>query len=97
VKDAFQDFAQGGRDVFVSKISQDGKSLVYSTYLGGNQDDVGNGIAVGPGGAAFVTGYTKSPNFPTQNAFQSTNNAGTSAFVTKLELAQPTPTPTAPH
>ena len=94
VKDAFQDFAQGGRDVFVSKISQDGKSLVYSTYLGGDQDDVGNGIAVGPGGAAFVTGYTKSPNFPTQNAFQSTINSGSSAFVTKLELAQPTSTPT---
>ncbi len=88
VKAAFQDFAQGGRDVFVSKISQDGKSLVYSTYLGGNQDDVGNGIAVGPGGAAFVTGYTKSPNFPTQQALQTNLLGSRNAFVTKLELGQ---------
>jgi hypothetical protein len=71
VVDAFQDSAQGGRDAFVSKISKDGTSLIYSTYLGGSGDDQGRGIAVGPGGDAFVTGITKSGNFPTQDPFQS--------------------------
>ena len=58
VVNAFQDSPPGGRDVFVSKISQDGNSFSYSTYLGGNQNDEGNAIAVGPGGDAHVTGRT---------------------------------------
>jgi hypothetical protein len=88
VVDAFQDSAQGGRDAFVSKISKDGTSLIYSTYLGGSGDDQGRGIAVGPGGDAFVTGITKSGNFPTQHPFQSLpgGQASTNAFVTKLHL-----------
>jgi hypothetical protein len=86
VVNAFQDEPQGGRDAFVSKISRDGKSLVYSTYLGGTANDEGNGIAVGPGGAAFVTGRTDSVNFPTQQPFQPQMNGKANAFVAKLEM-----------
>jgi hypothetical protein len=55
------DFPQ---DAFVSKISADGSTLLYSTYLGGENQDAANGIAVDNFGDAFVTGYTLSPHFP---------------------------------
>jgi Beta-propeller repeat len=52
------------RDAFVAKISADGSTLLYSTYLGGKNQDVGNGIAVDTFGDAYVTGTTLSPDFP---------------------------------
>ncbi len=52
------------RDAFVSKISVDGSTLLYSTYLGGENIDVGNGIAVDNFGNAYVVGSTISPHFP---------------------------------
>jgi hypothetical protein len=93
------DFPQ---DAFVAKISADGSTLLYSTYLGGANKDFGNGIAVDNSGSAYVTGTTLSPNFPvTTNSFDtlcgadgkcgaSWNPGGflvTNAFVTKLNPA----------
>ncbi|MBZ5603942.1 MAG: SBBP repeat-containing protein, partial [Acidobacteriia bacterium] len=52
-------------DAFVVKISPDGSTLVYATYLGGASDDIGFGIAVDGAGSAFVTGTTLSTTFPT--------------------------------
>lgn len=51
-------------NAFVSKISADGSQLLYSSYLGGNNVDSGNGIAVDSAGNAFVVGETASTNFP---------------------------------
>jgi hypothetical protein len=51
-------------DVFVSKLGPDASSLAYSTYLGGSQEDTAAGIAVSPDGTAFVTGTTRSSDFP---------------------------------
>jgi len=73
----------GGSDAFVTKISAAGTALIYSTYLGGNNTDLGNGIAVDATGNAYVIGNTSSVNFPTVGAFQPTNG-NTDAFVTKL-------------
>jgi hypothetical protein len=71
LKNAFQTSAGGNLDVFVSKFDPTGTSLVYSTYLAGSGDDLGEGIALDPSGDAYVTGWTSSPNFPTKNALQS--------------------------
>ena len=63
-------------------------SLAYSTYLGGQTQDLGFGIALGPNNVAYVTGTTNSTNFPTMpaGAFQTTNNAsGGTAFVTLID------------
>jgi hypothetical protein len=49
---------------FVSKISADGSTLLYSTYLGGSNQDGANGIAVDSLGNAYVTGFTDSLDFP---------------------------------
>ena len=55
------DFPQDG---FVSKISADGSTLLYSTYLGGTHQDTASGITVDDFGDAYVTGTTISPDFP---------------------------------
>lgn len=57
-------------DAFVSKLSASGSTLVYSTFLGGNQSDTGRGLALDSLGQATVTGWTKSANFPTSAASQ---------------------------
>jgi subtilase family serine protease len=54
-----------GTTGFVAKLSADGSQLVYSTYLGGWVQDIVQGIAVDAAGNAFVTGATKSDDFPT--------------------------------
>ncbi len=61
---------QGATDVFVTKMSVTGNALVYSTYLGGDSADAGHDIEVDGSGNAYVTGYTRSTNFPTQNPYQ---------------------------
>jgi hypothetical protein len=62
----------------------DPEVLVYSTYLGGSGEESGNGIAVDSEGAAYVTGYTDSMNFPAQNPIQGTNAGGSDIFITKV-------------
>ncbi len=54
-----------GGDVFVSKLNPAGTALDYSTYLGGDNDDIGNGIAVDAAGDAYLAGETDSTDFPT--------------------------------
>jgi hypothetical protein len=72
-------------DVFITKLSASGNSLIYSTYLGGNNDDQGKGIAVDSSGGAYVIGYTLSPDFPTKNPYMTDPGDGYyDAFVTKL-------------
>jgi Beta-propeller repeat len=72
------------RDAFVAKLGPTGLVL-YSTLLGGNADDAGNGIAVDGVGNALLTGFTESVNFPTTaGAFQPALTGMTDAFVTKL-------------
>lgn len=70
-------------DAFVAKLNPAGSALVFSTYLGGNNDDRGAGIAVDSSGNSYVTGHTSSPNFPTKNPIQATLRSG-DAFVAKL-------------
>lgn len=74
----------GAGDGFVAKLSPDGSSLLYSTYLGGNYDDWVEGIAVDGNGYAYVSGATFSTNFPVKNAYQSTLGGGQDAFVAEL-------------
>ncbi|MDA2931371.1 SBBP repeat-containing protein, partial [Acidobacteria bacterium AH-259-O06] len=82
----FQGTNAGGRDAFVAKLDPSGSSLIYSTYLGGKDTDVGRAIAVAPDGSAYVMGGTQSQDFPTANPFQPQFGGGASdAFVTKLD------------
>ena len=81
-------FAGGGMDVFVTKFSPAGDSLVYSTYLGGSRNEAGESIKVDGSGRAYVAGITYSFNFPTLNAYQNTYAGGMDeAFVTVLSAS----------
>ncbi|HKZ62878.1 MAG TPA: PKD domain-containing protein [Thermoplasmata archaeon] len=72
-------------DAFVAKLDPTGGSLLYSTYLGGEDWDRGFSIAVSSG-AAYVTGETLSIDFPvTSGAFNTTGGTGGDAFVAKLD------------
>jgi len=84
-------------DAFVAKLNADGDALVYSTYLGGSDEDYSHDIAVDSAGNAHVTGRTESVDFPTtMGAFDTTCGTdgscnddggygkGGDAFVTKL-------------
>jgi uncharacterized protein (TIGR03437 family) len=61
-------------DAFVLKLNAAGSALVYSTYLGGAEDDRGTAIAVDSAGNAYIGGETLSLNFPVLNAYQVSNN-----------------------
>lgn len=80
-----------GRDVFVSKLNLAGDTLLYSTYIGGNQSDNAWGIALDSAGRITIVGETESSNFPTLNAYDNTQGGGTcdgepcdDVFVTQL-------------
>jgi len=82
-------FSGGNNDAFVSKLNAAGSALLYSTYLGGRNDDFGYGIAVDASGNAYVAGLTYSSDFPTTpGAFQTIYAGGSNvAFVSKLNAA----------
>ncbi|MCT7976949.1 SBBP repeat-containing protein [Laspinema olomoucense] len=87
---------RGGGDAFVTKISSDGSQLIYSTYLGGRDSDIGNAIAVDAAGHVYIAGSTGVPrdgqpgavipvgDFPKVNPLQAQLNGLSEAFVTKL-------------
>jgi hypothetical protein len=84
-------------DAFVTKLNASGTALMYSTYLGGSDEDMGGGIAVDQAGNAHVTGHTYT-GFPGTGGslIQSTNGGGSDAFVAKISSTVP-PTCNAAH
>jgi hypothetical protein len=84
-------------EAFVTKLNPTGTALVYSTFIGGTNFEWGRGIAIDAAGNAYITGQTKSSNFPTTGgAFDRTFNVDTcprcgidqyDAFVLKLNAA----------
>jgi hypothetical protein len=83
---AIDSILNGSQDTFVAKLDSTGSSLLYSTYLGGDSDDVGFSIATDTAGNAYVTGYTDSTDFPvTPDAFDMSLDGTEDAFVAKLD------------
>ena len=58
-------YGGGNQDGFVAKLSSDGSSFNYVTYLGGSRNDIVYGIGSDSAGNAYITGSTQSTNFPT--------------------------------
>jgi Beta-propeller repeat/Cep192 domain 4 len=82
---AFQPGFAGVTDAFVMKISSTGSSIQYSSYLGGDDEDIGFGIAVDSNANAYVTGLTYSGfGFPLVNALQATFGGAGDAFFSKV-------------
>src|SRR4029077_5704291 len=74
----------------LSKLSADGSSLLYSSYLGGSTFDQPTGIAIDNLAEVYVAGFTQSQDFPVANAYQPTVSAnqagmfGDYGFLTKF-------------
>ncbi len=77
----------GDADIFITKFNASGSALVYSTYLGGSDLDVGRSIVVDAAGNAYVGGNTWSNDFPTVNAIQPTYHGNSDAIVVKINAA----------
>ncbi len=86
VANSYNSTKSGNRDVFIIKLSADGSSLLFSTFIGGYEFDIGNSIELDSSGNIFVTGATKSSDFPTLNAFDSTHGGFADAFLLKLTV-----------
>ena len=86
---AFDTTHNGGFfDAFVAKLNPSGSALVYSTFLGSPNSDIGTGLAVDSAGNAYATGSTSSSGFPTTvGSFDITPNGGLDLFVTKLNAS----------
>lgn len=79
--------ASGEENGYVTELNSTGSALLFSTYLGGNgaSGDFADGIVIDSSGNAYVTGFASSNNFPTADAFQSTNGGGLAdAFIAKI-------------
>ncbi|MFH0967490.1 MAG: SBBP repeat-containing protein, partial [Methanobacteriota archaeon] len=70
VKNAFRDTNSGGYDAWITKLDPNGKDVIFSTYLGGTDDDFGYAIAIDSTKNVFITGQTKSWNYPVVNRYQ---------------------------
>ncbi len=76
----------GIEELFVTKLEADCSALVYSTLLGGSEEEYVFALAVDDVGSAYVTGYTFSDDFPvTPGAYQQANNQLYDVFVTKFD------------
>ncbi|RPI26565.1 MAG: hypothetical protein EHM61_11415 [Acidobacteria bacterium] len=84
---AFKTAKTGQYDLFVTKLSANGSSLVYSTFLGVADSDARPRIAVDSSGRAVVAGQTLSGSIPVVNAFQGALKGTSDGFVLKLNAA----------
>ena len=76
-------------DAFVAKLNAAGTALIYSTFLGGEGNDVARDVAVDTAGNAYVAGFTDSASFTgvTGGSFQPANPGGYAAFLTEINAA----------
>jgi hypothetical protein len=75
----------GWKEAFVAKLNAAGNGLLFATYVGGDHEDVANGLAVDASGNLYLCGQTESTNFPTSpGAWDPTPNGGWDGFVVKL-------------
>ncbi|MEZ5964135.1 MAG: hypothetical protein R3F56_09845 [Planctomycetota bacterium] len=91
-RNAAQSALAGASDAFVTRLPLTGAPPVASTYLGGGVTETALGVALDASGAAIVTGWTFSPDFPTVDPWQSTLAGGADVFLTRLPAAGSAPT-----
>jgi len=84
LKNPFQSKFEGGFEGYVLKLSRDGLSLVYSSYLGGHSDDYCLAVVVDASGAAYIGGLTTSKDFPVRKPFRNTLAGNLDGFVAKV-------------
>jgi len=82
---AFARTCAGGTDGFAAKLSTDGSTVVWSTYLGGSVFDTANLVVMAPGDRPLISGTTTSSNFPvTEGTVGPANSGAADAFLVRL-------------
>ena len=80
-----EDYNGGDEDCFVFKLDPLGEKLLYSSFLGGSIYEEAQGIDVDSQGMAYLTGFTRSGDFPTtEGCFDGSHNGETDIFVVKM-------------
>lgn len=78
IVNGFQNVLSGTMDACVVKMNSDFSDIIWSTYIGGSNDDTGNSVAFSSTGEVYVCGGTRSTDFPVTFAvLHSTNQGGT--------------------
>lgn len=87
-EEAFQrNYGGGNVDAFVAVLNAPGSALLFSSYAGGSGNDTAFDIALDAGGNVYVTGFTRSLDFPTVNAVQPAIGGNSDAFIMKIAAA----------
>jgi PKD repeat protein len=89
VQNANQGSRGGSTDAFVTKLNPEGTAVLYSSYLGGSGNEAAQGLSVDGAGNIYLSGGTKSTDFPLQSPIQTAVNDTTAGFVTKLNPSNP--------
>ena len=84
---SYQPQRKGGRDAFLTRLDDQGKVLVFSTYLGGVRDEEGYDVALDRNGNAYVAGRSDSADFPTTLGAFDSRKADVDGFVTKVSVS----------
>jgi hypothetical protein len=85
VYNGIQEERSGLTDSFFSKISSDGSNLLYSTYIGGNGNDVNYGGEPLKDGSLILSGWSTSTDYPTRNPLYNESQGLEDAFVLHIE------------
>jgi beta-propeller repeat-containing protein len=88
----------GGRDLYIQEIDPTGGTVLFSSFMGGSEDDYPGGMAIDTIGDIYLTGYTYSSDYPvTPSAFQTALAGQINMFVSKIAAdSVPAVTLTAP-
>lgn len=87
VVSAIQSGYGGSNDGFVTKLNAAGSAIVYSTYIGGTNNDEARDITFNINGEIYITGYTSSADFPVVSGFQLAKSGPVDAFISKINAA----------
>jgi len=81
-------FGGGTWDIAISKFNASGSGLIYSTYIGGDQDDMPHSLVVDAANELVLAGKSRSTNYPTTaGAFDPLYNSNYDIIVTKFNAA----------
>jgi hypothetical protein len=86
---AIQESLAGGGDAFVTRLSPDGRLILFSTFYGGAGDDLGADIKLSGRSDVFISGYTESIDFPvTEDALQDTPGGGQDGYIAQFAVTR---------
>lgn len=86
IKNAYDNTLKGIQDAFLLEINGSTHSLVFSTFLGGNNLDESHSIVIDDNNSVYLVGDTRSNDFPMKNAYNNTYGGNTDTFVTKFSF-----------